>query len=170
MAGIVVGPLKKVVLDSGPLYSAITLELVKRHPGSRNSILSTNKLHSYLQSQKAQKNFLLMFNSIQTVFITSHVVGELKGLQKLKGDYEREFWLYAIELFRSKSVDERLIRLLDLSKGNLRDMIPIIGPVDAGLIELARAEGCDLLTEDGRMANFVRDRAKFQLVRDLVEW
>jgi hypothetical protein len=98
------------------------------------------------------------------------VVGELKGLQKLKGDYEREFWIYAIELFRSKSVDERLVRLLDLSKGNLHDVIPIIGPVDAGLIELAQAEGCDLLTEDGRMANFARDKAKLQLVRDLVQW
>ncbi|MCI0420793.1 MAG: hypothetical protein L0312_16460 [Acidobacteria bacterium] len=111
-----------------------------------------------------------MFSSIQTVLTTSHVIGELKGLQKLKGDYEREFWLSAIELFRSKSVDERLVRPLDVAKGNVREVIPIVGPVDAALIELARAEECDLLTEDGRMADLAKNRAKFQLVRDLVEW
>ncbi len=63
MAGIAAVPLKKVVVDSGPLYSLLTLEVVKRHPGSRNSILSRNKVQSYLQSPRAQKNFLLMFSA-----------------------------------------------------------------------------------------------------------
>ena len=172
MAVITAQPLGKVVLDTGPLYSALTLVFARRNPSSRNSILSKNKLLDYLRDPKAEKNFLLLFNNLRTVLTTSHVIGELKGRQKLKDPYAQEFWRCAIGVLRTKSVDEKLVRLLDLPRESLDALVPIIGPTDAGLIELAKKEQCVLLTDDGRgLARFSKAaNVKFQLVEDLVHW
>ena len=163
--------LEKVVLDTGPLYSALTLEFARRHPASRNSILSTNKLLDYLGDPKAQKNLLELFASLRTVLTTSHVIGELKGRQKLKDRYAEEFWRCAIAVLTSKSIDERLVRLLDMPDETLEAVVPIIGPTDAGLIELAKNEHCVLLTDDGReLAHFAKAAdVRFYLVRNLVQ-
>ncbi len=170
MAVTPIAPFGKVILDTGPLYSALTLTFADRYPASRNSILSKNELLPYLRDPKAQKNFLQLFASLRPVLTTSHVIGELKGRQKLKDTYAKEFWRCAIGILRSKSVDERLVRLLDLPQETLDAIVPLIGPTDAGLIQLAKSEQCVLLTDDGReLARFAKAaNVRFQLVDDLV--
>jgi predicted nucleic acid-binding protein len=164
-------PLGKVALDTGPLYSVLTLMFASQNPSNRNAILSKNKLLDYLRDPKAQQNFLLLFTHLRTVLTTSHVIGELKGRQKLKDRYAHEFWRCAISVLRIKSVDERLIRLLDLPPESLDALVPIIGPTDAGLIELAKKEQCVLLTDDRELARFSKAaNTKFQLIEDLVHW
>jgi len=169
MLGTAPVPFRKAILDAGPLYSALTLKVVSRRPASHNFILSKNKLKDYLRSPKAQKNFLLIFDNIQTVLTTSHVIGEIKGLQQLKDQHEKDFWRCVVDVFREKKLDERLIRLLELAEGDLGSMIPKIGPVDTGLIELARRERCPLLTEDGKLGGFAKASGiEFHLVVGLI--
>lgn len=56
-----------------------------------------------------------------------------------------------MELLQQKNLDECLLRLLDLyAKDHLRSAVCEIGPTDTALIELARQEGCVLLTDDER--------------------
>jgi hypothetical protein len=76
------------------------------------------------------------------------VIGEVQGHQKLKDKYAEGFWRSAMDWLTRKNLDERLLRFLDM-KGQT-ESVCMIGPTDTGLIELARREGCVLLTDDER--------------------
>jgi predicted nucleic acid-binding protein len=68
-------------------------------------------------------------------------------------------------------VNEKLITLRDLnSEDRLRQLVCAIGPTDAGLLALANLEGCLLLTNDGRLYNWLGafPRMKIELVENLV--
>jgi hypothetical protein len=144
--------IKKTVLDTGPLLSAITLEFIRTLPSARReSILSKSGLELYLiNSHVKQENFLLFFQSIDTVLTTSHVIAELHGLRFLKGQAQIDFWCCAITLLKKKVLSEELVRLLELDSNGLCRKIGEIGPTDIALTELARSQGCILLTEDRR--------------------
>jgi hypothetical protein len=93
-----------------------------------------------------------LFEGIRTLLTSSHVVGELQGLQHLQDQRRREFWLYAMTWLASKGMQEELVRLLDLnSNTNRQKAVCEIGPTDTGLVELAFREGAVLLTDDERM-------------------
>jgi rRNA-processing protein FCF1 len=128
------------------------LEYARREPARRDSILETNRLFDYLKSFNRQRVFLQLFDHIGTILTTSHVIAELQGLQRLKGELARGFWLCGMEWLRKKNLDERLLlRLLDMDeKKQLKESVCAIGPTDTGLIDLARREGCVLLTDDRR--------------------
>jgi rRNA-processing protein FCF1 len=102
-----------------------------------------------------QRACMELYGSIRSILTTSHVVGEIQGLQTsrlgLKEEDFRVFWLGSMELLALK-LDERLLRLIEdgFHRKDRRHNISEVGPTDAGLIELARSEGCTLLTDDRR--------------------
>ena len=164
--------IRKAVVDTGPLLSALVLDYVRASPPTRHdSILSQSRISDYLLESKAhQIAFLQLFDAIRIVLTTSNVVGEVQGLQSLRDQYQREFWLGGMRLLRRKNLDERLIRLLDLeSDDRLRQAISVIGPTDTGLVELARQEQCVLLTDDRELRWRARAQGvESELVKDLV--
>jgi hypothetical protein len=80
-------------------------------------------------------------------------MGEINGLVKTRLDLREPllsvFWNRAIDLLTQWDLDERLICLLDLWRQDSA-VIPRVGLVDAGLVNLAIAEGCLLITHDER--------------------
>ena len=82
------------VVDTSPLLSALILEYRRRSsPVRSEKILSGSRIADYLQhDQKRQMNFVRLFEGIPNIVTTSHVLGELQGLQRLKEDYQRGFW------------------------------------------------------------------------------
>ncbi len=157
------GTFTKVVIDTGPLFTILTLNYVRQtHPTEekRLSILERADIkHDVLRSPSRQHDCLLLFESIPTVLTTSHVIGEIQGRQKkikahdreLHGADLRSFWLHTMDLLRRKNLDERLLCLLEMhARDDSREAVCSIGPTDTGLIELARLEGCSILTDDER--------------------
>ncbi len=106
--------------------------------------------------------------------ITSHVVGELHGLHisrlRLSGDDARHFWSHCIEFLLLKNFDEQLVRLLEMHQGTDRQRLELIGPPDAGLIRLALAERCPIVTNDVRTLSGRARQAGVEclIARDLV--
>lgn len=148
-------PIIKAVLDTSTLFNALVLHLVEKSPEShRKVILETSALSLYLaDSTSRQEAFLQLFRSIPTILTTPHVIAEVNGLLKkgqVKGERHRAFWTHGMELLNAKALDERSsLRLLDMFiDGALKEGVCTIGPVDTALIELARNEGCALLTDD----------------------
>jgi len=85
------------------------------------------------------------------------VIAEVNGLlkrERIKGERYRAFWTHGMDLLNAKSVDERSsLRLLDMYVDReMKEGVCTIGPVDTGLIDLARREGCALLTNDKTLA------------------
>lgn len=147
----------RAVIDSGVLFTVLTLNYIRRGhfpEPKRTRILSS--LDTELRaSEGRQQAYLLMMSSIGVPLITSHVVGELQGLQTsrlgLKDHNLRFFWLHSLEYLLERNLDERLLRLLDMyGRADLREAVCNIGPADAGLIDLALSVGCPLLTDDER--------------------
>ena len=157
-------PIRRAVVDASPLVSALVLEYVRSKPRDwRDPILNKSRLASYLEkNEMRQSAFVHYFDAIQTIMTTSHVIGEVQGLQsKLDGRYRQEFWPGGIAFLRRKKLDERLVGLLQIaSTGELLASVCSLGPTDTGLIELARQERCVLLTDDTE----IRRRASHQQV------
>ena len=146
----------KAVVDVGPLFTVLTLNFVRKY--RRDFILERTDIP---RDRKIQDGYLQLFAGIRTVLTTSHVVGELQGLQKsrlrLGGMYLEEFWLNTIDFLIAKNFDERLLRLLEMhTEERSSRRIRLFGPPDAGLVELARREGCVFLTDDGALKGEAR--------------
>lgn len=148
-------PIIKAVVDTSTLFNALVLTLVEKSAEPhRKVILEASALSTYLaNSASRQKAFLQFFRSIPTILTTPHVIAEVNGLLKkgqVKGARHRAFWTHAMEFMNAKALDERhSLRLLDMFiDGALKERVCEIGPVDTTLIDLARNEGCALLTDD----------------------
>lgn len=148
-------PIIKAVIDTTTLFNALVLHLVETSPEShRKAILETSALSPYLAvSTTRQGAFLQLFRSIPRILTTSHVIAEVNGLLRkgqIKGDRHRAFWTNGMELLNARALDEHYsLRLLDMFiERALNEGVCTIGPVDTGLLELARKEGCALLTDD----------------------
>ena len=153
MRGMEIFDLRKVVVDTGPLFNVLALVYVQSSPVRRHNFLQKHRLPEYLKNNPAQeRNLLELFKSIQTIVTTSHVIGELTGLLKTAGLPSKDFWPASLDYLSLKNLDERLLRLIpDLSASEAeKEVMFEIGPTDAGLIDLARREKCILLTDDER--------------------
>jgi len=142
-----------VVIDTGPLFTILTLNYVRRT--KRQSLLQ--KIDEEIRrSFSMQDACLQLSQSIRSLLSTSHVIGEIQGLQTsrlgLKGEDVQGFWLASMELLALSKLDKRLLRLIEdgFQREDVRHNISQIGPTDAGLIELALREGCMLPTDDQR--------------------
>ena len=141
-------PIRKAVIDTGPLLSALVLNYQKKY--SRRSSLDA-LLREPLRGSDYQDQFLRLLAAIPAKLTTSHVVAEIQGhvnSANLSWDERHRFWQASIDLLIFWNLDERLIRLLDIAAR--QEMLPDIGIVDTGLIELAARNNCVLITEDER--------------------
>lgn len=175
----------KAVVDSGPLFNVLALNYVRemhRPELKRGHILrkalndSDPEVESALHEDPSfQDAYLRFFTRIRTYLTTSHVIGEIQGLQngrlRLHGQDLRSFWLHSMDFLRAKNLEERLIRLLDLhAKPDSSHGVCELGPTDAGLIELSQSEGCILPTHDkNTLARHAWEvGARCELVRNVV--
>jgi len=144
--------IRKAVVDTGPLFNVLVLNFVGPSQTPPYSGFE-NALTDYLRYDfPAQRKLLGLFDSIQEILITSHVVGELTGLHNARTKLPLgEFWLSSVKYLARKKVDERLLRLVEIcdSDEGLKS-VSEIGPTDSGLINLARREQCVLLTDDDK--------------------
>ena len=80
------------------------------------------------------------------------MIGELKSRANLPPAVYSEFWLCSMDYLKQKRADEKLLALLTLSEDLFGcGLVCSVGPVDAGLVALARKENCVLLTDDRRL-------------------
>ena len=140
----------RAVVDTGPLYSILVLKYsITLSPRAAAAMIPKSRISEYLREAGLQRAMVYLFDGMQTILTSSHVIGELQGLQNLQGDSQRAFWLFAMNWLSSKGLDERLLRLLDLNaETRSQSAVCEIGPTDTGLLELAFREGTVLLTDD----------------------
>lgn len=158
------------VVDAGPLFTVLTLDYVRRYHDDSAPARAGIPLQ-----REVQNGYLRMFQDIRTLLTTSHVVGELQGLQNsrlsLYGAHLEQFWRNSMDYLKTRNLDERLICLLGMrERDRSREGVCVVGPSDMGLIELALQEGCVLLTDDERtLAPLARRHSvDCRLVRKLV--
>src|ERR1700680_1665803 len=140
-------------MDAGPLFTLLTLNFVRKFPAPKKKDALMRRIEVDIRnSPRLQEACLNLFESIRSVLTTSHVIGEVQGLQNLTGEDFKSFWLVSMELLALKGLDENLLRLIEdmFDREGVRHNVAEVGPTDAGLIELARREGCVLLTDDQR--------------------
>ncbi|MDT5159041.1 MAG: hypothetical protein QOC99_1248 [Acidobacteriota bacterium] len=145
--------LRKVVVDTGPLFNALALVFVRNSPTHRYSgFENIFGAAEYLKHDPiAERKLLELFNRIQKILITSHVIAELTRLRNVSKLPSREFWLSSVDYLARKKMDERLLGLIEIYGSDEGcESVNQIGPTDAGLIELARREKCILLTDDDK--------------------
>jgi len=150
--------LQKAVIDTGVLFTVLLLNYIRQaylpDPKHTNTLAKLDDRELQF-SEHRQEAYLRLLSGIRTPLITSHVIGELQGLQisrlQLHGEDLRHFWMHSVDYLLTRSFDERLVRLLDVS-GTVewRETVGSVGPPDTGLIHLALAERCPLLTDDAR--------------------
>jgi len=138
---------KKAVVDTGPLFALLTLVFVRQAPHFRRLMFYKNAPKPYVLER--ERDYLDFFHSISEILFKSHVVGEIKSRHKVPSAITREFWLSSMAYLRQKRVDEKLLTLISLREDEFTsDLVCSLGPVDAGLLALARAENCVLLTDE----------------------
>jgi hypothetical protein len=143
-------PLKKAVVDTGPLFTLLTLVFVRQAPHFRQLMFIKHAPPPY--ALERERDYLDFFFSISEVLFTSHVVGEIKSRHGLPPSIFREFWLSSMSYLQQKQVDEKLLALVSLREDVFTsDLVCSVGPVDAGLLTLAKAENCVLLTDDKKL-------------------
>jgi predicted nucleic acid-binding protein len=145
-------PYKKAVIDNGPLFTVLTLVFVRQWPRYRDVVFARHCPPTYAIAR--QGDYLQFFDSINQILFTSHVIGELKSREskRLPPQLYREFWLSSMDYLKRKHADEKLLALLSMHEDEFfRDIVCSLGPVDAGLVALAKKENCVLLTDDGRL-------------------
>jgi hypothetical protein len=142
-------PYKKAVVDTGPLFTALTLVYIRQSPANRHLVLYRHKIPPYITDPTSERNFLEFFHSLKEVLTTSHVIGQIKSRRRLPPEVYEDFLLCSMKFLSEKKLDERLITLRALyEQEDSRRMVCGLGPTDAGLLVLARQEDCVLLTDD----------------------
>jgi len=158
-----------VVLDTGPLFSALALEFIKHFPTRRNLVTQKYKLPSYLGDPTAEAAFGVLISNIKRLMITSHVIGELRNRYRIPSEIHADFWKCAMRFFGEKEVDERLITLLQIRDNEpMSFVVTIAGPIDAGLVTLAQKERCVLLTDDNRLLRWMDRSPDIELVENVI--
>jgi len=145
-------PPSKVVFDTGPLFTGLTLVFIRQRPTVRDYILHEHKLPQYITDPTTERAFLAFFDCIREVLTTSHVIGQIKSRRSVAPDVYREFMLSSMDFLNRKGLSERLVTLLSMREDDdSRRLVCTVGPTDAGLVTLARQENCLLLTDDSRL-------------------
>jgi len=158
-------PPSKAVLDTGPLFTGLTLVYIRQRPTVRDYVLHEHKLPKYITDPTTERAFLAFLDSIKEVLTTSHVIGQIKSRRALAPDIYREFMLSSMDFLSRKGLSERLVTLLSMREDdNSRRLICTVGPTDAGLVTLARQENCLLLTDDNRLFDCCDNDGKPEVV------
>lgn len=152
--------LRKVTLDSGPLISILLLQFamtISDHR-KRDAIIETSRLQTFFRESTSNRRAALDFaRSLQSISTTSHVIGELRGLDRLSGNERLDFWRLSLGWLRDKQLDERLVTLLSMFElERMHTPLFEFGHADVGLTQLARTKGETLITEDRNLLHFAR--------------
>jgi len=84
--------LRRVVVDTGPLFNVLALVFVRSSPTHRRSGFERIfGAADYLYDPVFERKLLELFDNIQNILITSHVIGELTGRRKQSKLPSREF-------------------------------------------------------------------------------
>jgi hypothetical protein len=122
---------RKAVIDSGPLFSALVSNYNLLDIEYGRSI-GTRGLDGPLLDPSSQRLFLELLNSIKEKLTTSHVIGELQGLEKsrlkLRGSDRAVFWRASVDLLIRWKFDEQLVRLILLLMRASVPSFPKSGP------------------------------------------
>ena len=112
-------PIRKAVIDTGPLFSALTLHYAFREEEFGRPLRSDLGLEEPLRTKSTQLAFLSLMRSIPDKLTTSHAVAELHNLERsrlgLYGPALGIFWQTSVSLLRDWHLDERLIQLLEIA-------------------------------------------------------
>ena len=158
----------KIIMDSGPLLVALTLNYV-------NVMNITNKeiylRKSYKRLDNIQRPVFTLtkfFDGIHFFYSTPHVIGELTGLVKSRlelRENEYEFWKCSIDYLILKNFSEKLISLLELSNDSrISPLIQKIGFVDTELIKYANENNLPILSIDKRTLKNEADKKKIDVL------
>jgi hypothetical protein len=144
--------LVELVVDAGPLISILVLKYAfTLETAAAESAIRRSAVAEYLQTESAQRAMVRLFDHVRVIVTTSHVIGELQGLQQLTGKSQIVFWQASMNWLKSKGLDQRLLSLMQLhSHPRGRTFVCEIGPTDSGLIEIAIRDRIPLLTDDRR--------------------
>src|SRR5438034_10477591 len=103
---------RQVVVDASPLISILVLKYAfTLEPEAAKAVISRSRVASYLGADSAQVAMVRLFDHVRGITTTSHVIGELQGLQELTGDSQTAFWQAAMNWLALKGLDENLITL-----------------------------------------------------------
>jgi hypothetical protein len=143
----------KAVVDTGPLFTALTLDFAWRDPDLGPFLMSKHQLPAFMTTNLVLQNaYRAFFEGIEQFLITSHVIGEMRSRYNIPSAIQYQFTECAMDYLKRKRLDERLIRVLAIEDDSSHRHIACCnGFIDAGVIKLAREEKCVLLTDDGRL-------------------
>lgn len=104
--------IRKAVIDTGPLFSALTLHYAFREEDFGRPPRLNLGLEEPLLTKSAQLAFLNLMRSIREKLTTSHAIAELHHLQRMRLDLRGRaleiFWQTSVGLLRDWHLDERL--------------------------------------------------------------
>lgn len=165
----------KMVIDTGPLIDALTLELLERAPECAAAILHKSPLDACLDNNPAaQRNFRNLLERANEILITSHVIGEIRSrMHGSGGKLHATYWQSWMDFLDKHNVAEKLITLREMNADErLRGIVRLVGPTDAGVMALANREDCLVLTHDSRMYDWRRSfpEVEIELVQNVVSF
>jgi hypothetical protein len=135
-----------VIVDTGPIWELVLYRAVKEL-----SFASLGRDLKHFVSSEAYENCGSFLSSFKKRTTSAAVVAEL--YLKIRGTQQNghpQLWNLVYEEFRSMSMDEDVVKLLDMQA----DLVAKYGPTDVSLIEIAR-QNLDqkpvILTLDGRL-------------------
>jgi hypothetical protein len=152
---------KPVLLDTGPLLAYLGwlyLDSIGASKATRDAALRDLKL-GMAWSENQHERFDQFLKSRSIRLITSHVAAEIlrfrshSFLQKHTGPFT-SFVLDHLGFF-----EERGVPIASLDKS----LVVTFGLTDAGLVWLARQEGCTLVTSDDRLFRALPTDPKFEI-------
>lgn len=163
-------PYQKVVLDTSPLIAALAFEFIACEP--RAEYLKSG-LRPYLNDPQNASNFHTLLERVEEFLITPHVIGEIRSETHVYPEHHAAYWRQSMDFLERRNFSEKLITVAELNQSEaLRRIVCAVGPTDAGLVALASREQCVLLTDDGRLYNWLGafPDMEIQLVENLVSF
>ncbi|MBO0719964.1 MAG: hypothetical protein J2P41_04035 [Blastocatellia bacterium] len=171
---IMIPPFHKAVIDSSPLFTALTLELLEREPQAAISILDKYPLQPYLANDPtSQRNFRALIDSIGEILTTSHVIGEIRSRFHVREYLHSKYWESNLDFFAKHNINEKLVTVAEMIQDlKLKQLVYEVGPIDTGLMQLAHQEGCTLLTDDSNLYTWLGafPGLSIELVKNLVSY
>jgi hypothetical protein len=161
----------KAVIDTGPLFTALTLDFARRNPELGPFLMRKHQLPPFMMADQVLQNvYREFFERIHQFIITSHIVGEMRSRYHIPSEIQYQFIECAMDYLKRRRLDERLIRILAIEDDSSHRHIACSnGFIDAGVLKLAREEKCVLLTDDGRLWTWVNETGpEIELLKNVV--
>jgi hypothetical protein len=129
----------KAVIDTGPLFTALTLDFAERIPELGPFLMDRHQLPEFMRTDFVLQNaYRAFFAGIDQFIITSHVIGEMRSRYRIPNPLQYQFTECAMDYLKRRHLDERLIRVLAIEDdSSYRHIACNNGFIDAGVIKLS---------------------------------